>query len=175
MKSIKISILSLGFFCLVATSCGVSEVNNDLTAWKNTNDSYFTNMKDSTAYTLYTIPASSGGGSYYYKITTPGVQSSISPVVGDQVVVNYRGKMVNGAVFDQTYSKTVIDSTSTPRTFYDNQIIPGWTANLLQMKVGETRSIVLPQELAYGSVGAGSAISPYSTTIWVVQLIKVIH
>jgi len=104
MKSIKISILSLGFFCLVATSCGVSEVNNDLTAWKNTNDSYFTNMKDSTAYTLYTIPASSGGGSYYYKITTPGVQSSISPVVGDQVVVNYWGIMVNGAVFDQTYS-----------------------------------------------------------------------
>lgn len=174
MKSIKISILSLGFLCVIFTSCNVADFNNDLADWKTKNENYFTNMKDSTAYTFYTIPAVNGGGSYYYKITTPGIENSISPVLGDQVMVNYRGKMSNGTVFDQTYAKSVIDSTATPRTFYDNQLIPGFTANLLQMKVGETRSFVLPQELAYGTQGY-SSVSPYATTIWVVQLIKVIH
>ena len=174
MKSIKINILTLGILCLVATSCSISDFNKQLDEWKSQNETYFTNMKDSTAYTLYTIPASNGGGSYYYKITTPGIENSISPVVGDQVLVNYRGKLVNGVVFDQTYTKAVIDTTAIPRTFYDNQLIPGFTENLLQMKSGETRSFVLPQELAYGTQGY-STVSPYSTTVWVVQLIKVVH
>ena len=174
MKSIKFSILSLGFLCILITSCSTNDYNNDLTDWKNKNDSYFTNMKDSTAYTLFTIPAGSGGGNYYYKITTPGDVNSTSPVPGDQVKVNYRGKLVSGYVFDQTFSTAVIDSTAAPRTFYDNQLITGWTDNLLQMKVGETRSIVLPQELGYGAQGSGP-ISSYSTTVWVVQLVKVIH
>ena len=170
MKSINISILSICLFFMLFTSCNPIDPTGAVTAWKNKNVSYFTNMKDSAGYVHYTIT----GSSYYYKITTPGVQNSISPVSGDQVTVNYRGKLVDGSVFDQTYTKTVIDSTATPRTFYDNVLIPGWTDNLLQMKEGETRKIVLPQELAYGAQGSG-IISPYSTTVWVVQLIKVIH
>ena len=174
MKTRQFNILSLCFFCIVLSSCSVSDFNDELAKWKTNNESYFTNMKDSTAYTLFTIPAGSGGGSYYYKITTPGIENSISPVSGDQVVVNYRGQLVNGYVFDQTFTRAVIDSTATPRTFYDNQLIPGWTDNLIRMKVGEIRSIVLPQDLGYGAQGSGP-ISPYSTTVWVVQLIKVIH
>ena len=174
MKANQFSILSVYFFCIVLSSCSNTDFDKELAKWKTNNESYFTNMKDSTAYTLFTIPSSSGGGSYYYKITTPGIENSISPVIGDQVVVNYRGKLVDGYVFDQTFKGTVIDSTATPRTFYDNQLITGWTDNLIRMKVGETRSIVLPQNLGYGAQGSGP-ISPYSTTVWVVQLIKVIH
>ena len=190
MKSINIIILSICLVFVLFTSCNPIDTTGAVNDWKIKNASYFTNMKDSAGYvhdTIYftnmkdsagyvhdTIAAKSVGSSYYYKITTPGVQNSISPVSGDQVTVNYRGKLVDGSVFDQTFTKAVIDSTATPRTFYDNQLIPGWTYNLLQMKVGEIRSIVLPQELAYGATGSG-AISPYSTTVWVVQLIKVIH
>jgi len=174
MKANQFSILTLCFFCIVLSSCSNTDFDKELAKWKTNNESYFTNMKDSTAYTLFTIPSSSGGGSYYYKITTPGIENSISPVLGDQVVVNYRGQLVNGYVFDQTFTRAVIDSTATPRTFYDNQLITGWTDNLIRMKVGETRSIVLPQNLGYGAQGSGP-ISPYSTTVWVVQLIKVIH
>jgi FKBP-type peptidyl-prolyl cis-trans isomerase FkpA len=174
MKSINIIILSICLVFILFTSCNPIDTTGAVNDWKIKNASYFTNMKDSAGYVHDTIAAKSLGSRYYYKITTPGVQNSISPVSGDQVTVNYRGKLVDGSVFDQTYTKTVIDSTATPRTFYDNQLIPGWTYNLLQMKVGETRKIVLPMELAYGATGSG-AISPYSTTIWVVQLIKVIH
>jgi hypothetical protein len=178
MKSIQYSILSLCMASMLFISCNPIDLTGALSAWKTQNESYFTNMKDSTGYVLYTVPASNGGGSYYYKVTTPGDPNSTSPLSTDQVVVNYRGKLVNGFVFDQTYKGNVIaaDTTATPRTFaVSGGIIQGWTDNLMQMKVGETRSIVMPQELGYGSQGSGAAISPYSTTIWVVQLVKVIH
>ena len=163
---------------MLFVSCNMFDPNSILTAWKTQNENYFTNMKDSTGYVLYTVPTSEGGGSYYYKITTPGDPNSTSPLSTDSVLVNYRGKLVSGFVFDQTYKGNVIagDTTATPRTFsVSGDIIKGWTDNMLQMKVGEIRSIVMPQELGYGAQGVGAAISPYSTTIWVVQLVKVIH
>ena len=178
MKSIQFSILSLCTFVMLLTSCNMFDPNSIVSAWKTQNDNYFTNMKDSTGYVLYTVPTSSGGGSFYYKITTQGDPNSTSPQTTDQVLVNYRGKLVNGFVFDQTYKGNVIavDTTATPRIFsVGGGIIQGWTDNLTQMKVGEIRSIVMPQELGYGAQGSGAAISPYSTTIWVVQLVKVIH
>jgi len=175
MKSIKISILSFVLFSMLITSCNSSDPTGLIADWKVKNDSYFANMKDSTDYVLYNIPASRGGNSFYYKVTTPGDQSSVSPLSTDQVIVNYRGMLISGFVFDQTYSGTVIPTDGTPATFYANQLIKGWTENLIQMKVGETRTIVLPQELGYGTAGAGSYIYPYSITIWVVQLVKVIR
>jgi len=175
MKRITTSILSFIGLTMLITSC-ISGNNSttDFAEWKTSNDSYFTNMKDSTGYVLYNIPDSSGGYSYYYKVTTPGDQSSVSPLSTDQVTVNYRGKLINGYVFDQTYTGSVISTGTTPSTFYPKSLIPGWTQNLMQMKVGEIRTFVLPQELAYGTAGSG-AIYPYSTTIWVVQLVSVVH
>jgi len=172
MKSNKFSILSFVLFILLITSCTTNDPFKELEAWKNKNDAYFTNMKDSTGYTLYTIPASSGGGSYYYKITTAGEQNSISPLSTQKVKVNYRGMLVTGEVFDQSYT-TALPTDAAPRTFSANGVIWGWTQNLIQMKVGETRSIVLPQQLGYGSGGNGS-IPSYSTTVWVVRLVEVV-
>ena len=162
---------------MLLTSCNLFDPNGAIDDWKKKNESYFTNMKDSTGYVFDTIPASSGGGSYYYKVTTPGDLNSISTVSTDQVLVNYRGKRVNGSVFDQTYTGNVIptDSTATPVELYVSDTVRGWQENLEQMKVGETRLIVLPQELGYGPKGAGGAVNPYSTTIWVVQLVQVFH
>jgi len=177
MKSIQFNILSIIVLSIFFTSCLPSNPATTLAEWKNSNDTYFTNMKDSTGYVLYTVPAIDGGGSYYYKITTRGDSSSVSPLVSDQVVVDYRGKLVTGSVFDQNYTGAIPppDSIATPLTTAVNALVIGWQENLVQMKVGEIRSIVLPQELGYGTSGAGNSISPFSTTIWTVKLIKVIH
>ena len=73
MKRITTGILFFIGLTMLITSC-ISSNNSttDFTEWKTSNDSYFTNMKDSTGYVLYNIPDSSGGYSYYYKVTTPG-------------------------------------------------------------------------------------------------------
>jgi hypothetical protein len=172
MKSNKLLILIISIFLILAYSCSKDDTAEIVTKWKTQNETYFSNMKDSIGYVLYEIPSTSAGYSYYYKITTPGDQSSVSPLSTDSVYVNYRGRTISGAVFDQTYTgKTPVgDANAKPRMFKLNQLIPGWTYNLGQMKVGEIRTIVLPQQLAYGAYYRPSM--PYSTLIFDIQLVS---
>lgn len=171
----KINILkSLTFFTivLIIVSCSDSSTET-LTKWKSDNDTYFANMKDSVGWTFYSIPGVTGIG-YYYKILKTGNSTSVSPVATDHVTVNYKGSMITGDVFDRTYYGTspLTDTGATPRTFVVNQLIPGWAYNLMQMKVGELRRIVLPQQLGYGEYGMGS-ILPYTVTLFDMQLISI--
>ncbi len=51
------------------------------------------------------------------------------------------------------------------------QVIPGWDQGIAGMKVGGRRRLVIPPDLAYGSRGAGRAIGPNETLIFVVDLV----
>ncbi|WP_068397441.1 FKBP-type peptidyl-prolyl cis-trans isomerase [Kribbia dieselivorans] len=53
------------------------------------------------------------------------------------------------------------------------QVIQGWDQGLLGMKEGGRRKITIPPHLGYGDRGAGAAIKPGETLIFVVDLVKV--
>ena len=53
------------------------------------------------------------------------------------------------------------------------QVISGWDQGIQGMKVGGRRRLVIPPHLAYGDRGAGSAIAPGETLIFVVDLLSV--
>jgi peptidylprolyl isomerase len=53
------------------------------------------------------------------------------------------------------------------------RVIKGWDQGLLGMKVGGRRRLTIPPHLAYGDRGAGSAIAPGETLIFVVDLVDV--
>jgi len=53
------------------------------------------------------------------------------------------------------------------------QVIAGWDQGIEGMKVGGRRKLVIPANLAYGDRGAGSAIAPGETLIFVVDLVDV--
>ncbi len=176
MKINKLTILVVSLFLILTSACNSINDNNstvDYTKWKADNDAYFVNMKDSVGYVLYNVPAEQGGGSFYYKITTPGIQTGGSPAYNDYVVVNYRGQLIDGTVFDQTYSgvSPLNNSTATSAKFMTSRLITGWTLNLMQMKAGEIRTIILPQGLGYG-VSAVGTIPPYSTLRFDIQLVS---
>ena len=53
------------------------------------------------------------------------------------------------------------------------QVIQGWDQGLLGMKVGGRRRLEIPSHMAYGDRGAGSAIAPGESLIFVVDLLGV--
>ncbi|HEX4816181.1 MAG TPA: FKBP-type peptidyl-prolyl cis-trans isomerase, partial [Nonomuraea sp.] len=53
------------------------------------------------------------------------------------------------------------------------RVIAGWDQGVAGMKVGGRRRLTIPPHLGYGSAGAGTAIKPNETLIFVVDLLGV--
>ena len=86
------------------------------------------------------------------------------PQDGDKVVVNYKGSLVDGTVFDQN------DST----TFNINGVVKGFKEGLMNMKVGGKAIVTMPSELGYGDRGAGQNIPGGSTLQFEIELREVV-
>jgi peptidylprolyl isomerase len=52
-------------------------------------------------------------------------------------------------------------------------VIAGWDQGVAGMRVGGRRRLTIPPSLAYGSRGAGGAIGPEETLVFVVDLVAV--
>ena len=66
---------------------------------------------------------------------------------GDTVTVNYTGKLEDGTIFD---SSLIEGRTPLVTTLGQGQLIPGFENGLIGMSVGETRTIEIEPENAYG-------------------------
>jgi len=81
--------------------------------------------------------------------------SGASPTIGDVVLVNYKGTLPDGKVFDQ--------GERTPMQMAG--MIPGFTKALEQMQRGGKYRVMIPSELAYGDKGAGDGAIPPGTDL----------
>jgi len=52
-------------------------------------------------------------------------------------------------------------------------VIPGWDAGVVGMRVGGGRKLTIPSEMAYGARGAGGVIKPHEPLVFVVDLLSV--
>lgn len=102
-----------------------------------------------------------------YQITQEGTGES--PQAGDQVTVHYTGTLDDGTKFDSSVDR------GQPFTFTigRGQVIEGWDEGVMDMKVGEKRTLVIPAELGYGEMGSPPVIPPGATLHFDVELLGV--
>ena len=94
----------------------------------------------------------------YFQIVKEGSGNAIGN--GKKVTCEYQGYLPDGQIFDA--SKKFHPQGHEPLEFVvgAGQMIPGFDQMVSQMKVGETRKMVIPPELAYGSRGIPQAGIP---------------
>ena len=95
---------------------------------------------------------------------------------GQRVTVHYTGWLYDPKAADKHGKK--FDSSKDhgePFSFKlgGGQVIRGWDQGVAGMKVGGTRTLVIPSELGYGQRGAGGAIPPNATLLFDVELLEV--
>ncbi|AWS45737.1 FKBP-type peptidyl-prolyl cis-trans isomerase [Streptosporangium subroseum] len=89
---------------------------------------------------------------------------------GHQVSVHYVGVAFStGEEFDASWNRG--DAFQFP--LGGGRVIAGWDQGVAGMKVGGRRRLTIPAHLGYGSRGAGAAIKPGETLIFVVDLLGV--
>ncbi|MFD3943954.1 FKBP-type peptidyl-prolyl cis-trans isomerase [Streptomyces sp. NPDC058579] len=89
---------------------------------------------------------------------------------GDFVNVHYVGVAFStGEEFDASWNR----GSALDFQLGAGRVIAGWDQGLQGMKVGGRRQLVIPAHLAYGDRGAGNAIAPGETLIFVCDLVKV--
>jgi peptidylprolyl isomerase len=96
--------------------------------------------------------------------------SGTEAVAGSTVLAHYVGVAhSSGEEFDASYNR------GEPLSFRlgVGQVIAGWDQGIAGMKVGGRRKLVIPPHLAYGDRGAGGAIAPGETLIFIVDLVDV--
>jgi FKBP-type peptidyl-prolyl cis-trans isomerase len=101
-----------------------------------------------------------------YVIMTAGDSSTPSPGLTDRVVVQYRGRLLNGTEFDSTYAR------GKPGIIRPSDAIAGWREALSMMSKGAKWRIFVPPGLAY-ALSPPPAIPPNALLIFDVELLSI--
>lgn len=88
------------------------------------------------------------------------------PTEGQIVEVDYTGWLTDGKMFDSSFKRP--DPFSFP--LGKGQVIKGWDEGVASMKVGGSRQLNIPFELAYGEAGRPPTIPAKATLIFDVHL-----
>ena len=109
-----------------------------------------------------------------YQDTVPGTGAEAK--AGQRVRVHYTGWLHDptadhgrGRKFDS--SKDRNDPFAFP--LGAGHVIGGWDEGVQGMKVGGTRTLLIPPDLGYGARGAGGVIPPNATLVFEVELLAV--
>ncbi|MCR4734072.1 MAG: peptidylprolyl isomerase [Treponema sp.] len=106
----------------------------------------------------------------YFKIVKEGSGEVCGN--GKNVSVDYQGYLTTGQIFDASKGFHPQGHEALDFTTGAGQMIPGFDIMVQQMKVGETRTMILPPALAYGSQGYPGVIPGNAYICFDVTLLK---
>lgn len=96
------------------------------------------------------------------------VGSGAEVPIGATITAHYTGALCkNGIIFQSShdFGETI--------TFGLNQVVKGWTVGVPGMKVGGTRRLIIPAEMAYGASSPASNIPANSDLVFDIDLVAI--
>ena len=105
-----------------------------------------------------------------YEDTEPGTGAEAT---GGTCVMHYTGWLWENGVKGKKFDSSKDHGDPFEFKLGARQVIAGWDQGVAGMKVGGTRTLVIPSELGYGARGAGGAIPPNATLLFDVELLAV--
>jgi FKBP-type peptidyl-prolyl cis-trans isomerase len=100
-----------------------------------------------------------------YEVLRQG--DGVLPGPTDQVMINYKGTLIDGTQFDSSYDR------GEPAIFGVNGVIAGFSEGLQLMAVGSHYRLYIPGILGYGAQGAGADIGPNAALIFEVEMVDI--
>lgn len=100
-----------------------------------------------------------------YRVLEMGT-GSVTPRLNSIVSVHYKGSLVNGREFDNSWKRNC------PEAFRLNEVIEGWQIALQQMHTGDRWVVYIPYSVGYGTRTSGP-IPAYSTLVFEVELLSI--
>lgn len=101
-----------------------------------------------------------------YKVVSSGPAGGERPDGNDLVRVDYEGTLIDGTVFDSSFERGV------PAVFTLDQVVPGWSLAVQQMRPGDEWIVYIPPELGYGEQDKGD-IPPNSALVFRLKLLDI--
>ncbi len=96
----------------------------------------------------------------------PGTGTEVKAT--DTVTAHYTGALAKtGIIFESSHD------TGQPATFPLANVIAGWQQGVPGMKVGGTRRLLIPSNLAYGETGSPPKIGPNEPLVFDIELVSV--
>lgn len=146
--------------CILGATCISCNENSEEIEWRDANVAYMSKIAHKPG--ILTIGDSLNGHSgIYYEIIESGDSTSMTPIIGDVVKVDYVGWLYNSS--DPFESKTGFSQQ------LGKNIINGWTIALENMHVGDTWRIYIPYYLGYG-ITSYDAVPAYSALTFTIKL-----
>lgn len=165
----------LGTQGAVGSGTGNSTIGGNPAGSKNSTTSSGSGSSDGTTAGGVSLPGPDGFRVYeqyakeqhaYFIDVVKGSGEAVA--LEKKVVVNYRGWLTDGTLFDESYSG------GKPFGFIEgaHNVIQGWEEGLFGMKVGGTRRLIVPAAAGYGAQAQGK-IPANSMLIFDVELLAV--
>lgn len=104
----------------------------------------------------------------YYVITKPGTGENAKP--GQQVHINYVGKLLNGKKFDANVDEHFENVHPFSFTLGTGQVIQGWDEGIRYFNEGAHGWLYIPSSLGYGDRAMGSVIPANSALVFEIEV-----